>query len=87
MTKLEKASAAFRQHLPDLNTPRFQEAKKQDAYSYSEAFQKNRVPPWLYDLTKAWEKLYAEPYKGITTDGGFTIDISYALSPAEEEKC
>lgn len=69
MTKLEKASAAFRKHLPDLNTPRFQEAKQQDAYSYAEAFQKNHVPPWLYNLTKAWEKLYEEPYKGVTSDG------------------
>ncbi|KAJ9238812.1 hypothetical protein DTO207G8_1352 [Paecilomyces variotii] len=75
MTKLEKASAAFRKHLPDLNTPRFQEAKQQDAYSYAEAFQKNHVPPWLYNLTKAWEKLYEEPYKGVTSDGNIIPDL------------
>ncbi|KAL1867228.1 hypothetical protein Plec18167_008769 [Paecilomyces lecythidis] len=75
MTKLEKASAAFRKHLPDLSTPRFQEAKQQDAYSYAEAFQKNHVPPWLYNLTKAWEKLYAQPYKGVTSDGNIIPDL------------
>lgn len=31
--------------------------------------QDNRAPPWLYDLTKVWEKLLEEPYKGITNDG------------------
>ncbi|GAD97986.1 hypothetical protein MYCGRDRAFT_37101 [Paecilomyces variotii No. 5] len=75
MTRLEKASAAFRKHLPDLNTPRFQEAKQQDVYSYAEAFQKNHVPPWLYNLTKAWERLYAEPYKGVTSDGNIIPDL------------
>ena len=31
--------------------------------------QDNRAPPWLYDLTKVWEKLLEEPYKGVTNDG------------------
>jgi hypothetical protein len=31
--------------------------------------QDNRAPPWLYDLTKVWETLLDEPYKGITNDG------------------
>lgn len=31
--------------------------------------QDNRAPPWLYDLTKTWEKLLAEPYKGVSNDG------------------
>ena len=31
--------------------------------------QDNRRQPWLYDLTKVWEKLLAEPYKGVTNDG------------------
>lgn len=31
--------------------------------------QDNRRPPWLYDLTKVWEKLLTEPYKGVTNDG------------------
>jgi hypothetical protein len=31
--------------------------------------QDNRAPPWLYDLTKVWEKLLAEPYKGVSNDG------------------
>jgi hypothetical protein len=29
----------------------------------------DRAPPWLYDLTKVWEKLLEEPYHGITNDG------------------
>jgi len=68
-TNFEKSVAGFRQHVPDLDTPRFQVAKGQNAYQYSEAFQKTHHPPWLYRLTQAWEKLLDQPYKGVTTDG------------------
>jgi hypothetical protein len=67
--EFEKDSAEFRQHLPDLKSPRFTIAKEQDAYSYSHAFKTQHNPPWLYKLTEAWGKLYKEPYKGVTTDG------------------
>ncbi|KAK4495846.1 hypothetical protein PRZ48_013114 [Zasmidium cellare] len=62
-------AAAFRSHLPDLTTPRFTTAKEQNAYEYSEAFQKNKQPPWIYNLTQAWKELLQEPYKGVTNDG------------------
>ncbi|KAF1968488.1 hypothetical protein BU23DRAFT_558522 [Bimuria novae-zelandiae CBS 107.79] len=65
----EEASAAFRAHLPDLKTPRFQTAAKQDVYEYAKFFRDNHAPPWLFDLTQAWEKLYEEPFKGVTSDG------------------
>lgn len=56
--------------------------------------QDNRAPPWLCDLTKIWEKLLEEPYKGVTNDGtvregmyqardeGFEIEI--VVKNAEE---
>jgi hypothetical protein len=65
----QKAVTGFRQHLPDLSSPRFQVSKTQSPYEYSEAFQTNHVPPWLYNLTETWKQLLEEPYKGITTDG------------------
>ncbi|CAI6334761.1 unnamed protein product [Periconia digitata] len=68
-TAFENASAAFRAHLPDLNTPRFTTAAKQDLYEYAQFFKDNHAPPWLFDLTQAWEKLYQESFKGVTTDG------------------
>jgi hypothetical protein len=64
-----EASAGFRAHIPDLNIPRFQLAKDEDCYQYAERFQKEHVPPWLYDLTQAWTELYREPFKGVTSDG------------------
>ena len=67
--EFQKAAAGFRKHMPDLNTPRFQTSKEQSPYEYSEAFQKNHIPPWLYNLTEAWKKLLEEPYKGVTADG------------------
>ncbi|TVY86998.1 hypothetical protein LAWI1_G006529 [Lachnellula willkommii] len=74
------AAAPFRQYLPDLNTPRFQTGKDQDAYQYAEIFQKTQFPPWIYGLTKAWEKLLEEPYKGVTTDGLETLFPSTYLN-------
>ncbi|KAL1605058.1 hypothetical protein SLS60_004601 [Paraconiothyrium brasiliense] len=65
----EEASAAFRAHLPDISTPRFTTAAKQDVYEYAKFFQDNRAPPWLHDLTQAWAKLYEEPFRGVTSDG------------------
>jgi len=65
----EEASSAFRAHLPDLTSPRFATAAKQTIYEYTKSMQDQRAPPWLYDLTKTWEKLLAEPFTGITNDG------------------
>jgi hypothetical protein len=66
---LEADSAAYRAHLPDLSIPRFQTGKTQDAYEYSNFFNSNQAPPWLYNLTKAWETLLEAPFKGVTVDG------------------
>ncbi|ORY10728.1 hypothetical protein BCR34DRAFT_485242 [Clohesyomyces aquaticus] len=65
----EKASSAFRKHFHDLSSPRFTTASKQNVNEYAKYFQDNHAPPWLYDLTQAWAKLYDEPFKGVTTDG------------------
>jgi hypothetical protein len=71
----DEASAGFRAHLPDLSSPRFTSAAKQNIYEYVKCMQDNRAPPWLYDLTKVWEKLLEEPYKGITNDGNVKKDL------------
>lgn len=65
----EGLASAFRQHLPDLTSPRFTTSAQQSPYEYSEAFQKTGHPPWLYKLTKAWEQLLEEPFQGVTADG------------------
>ena len=68
-TEFEKASAEFRNFLPDLNTSRFQTAKQQSPYEYVKYFNDNHAPPWLYNLTQSWKQLLAEPYKGVTSNG------------------
>jgi hypothetical protein len=68
-SSFDEASAGFRAHLPDLSSPRFTSAAKQSVYEYAKCMQDNRAPPWLYDLTKIWEKLLEEPYRGVTSDG------------------
>jgi hypothetical protein len=64
-----QSSAEYRQYLPDLNSPRFTTAREQTAYEYADAFKSQQNPPWLYSLTQTWEKLYQEPYNGVTADG------------------
>ncbi|EME41718.1 hypothetical protein DOTSEDRAFT_90492 [Dothistroma septosporum NZE10] len=71
----ENLATAFREHLPDLTSPRFTTSKQQTPYEYTEAFQKNRHPPWLYNLTEAWKELLEEPYKGVTSDGNVRPDL------------
>ncbi|KAH7374304.1 hypothetical protein BKA66DRAFT_443497 [Pyrenochaeta sp. MPI-SDFR-AT-0127] len=77
----DEASAGFRAHLPDLSSPRFTTAAKQNIYEYAKCMQDNRAPPWLFDLTKVWEKLLQEPYKGVSNDG----TIRDALFEARDE--
>lgn len=69
----QRAATGFGEFLPDLDTPRFQVAKKQNAYEYANAFKTRQHPPWLYDLTRAWERLLQGPYRGVTTDGPNTF--------------
>ncbi|KAF2666584.1 hypothetical protein BT63DRAFT_311854 [Microthyrium microscopicum] len=74
-TSFKKVSAEYRKHLPDLSIPRFTISKQQDAYEYSKAFQTEKIPPWLYKLTQAWETLYQEPFKGVTVDGNIIPNL------------
>lgn len=59
----------FRQYLPDLSIPRFTTMQKQDPYEYTKDFKENGAPPWLHALYLHWQKLLAEPFKGVTNDG------------------
>jgi hypothetical protein len=77
----DEASAGFRSHLPDLTSSRFTSAAKQNIYEYVKSMQDNRAPPWLHDLTKVWEKLLEEPYKGVTHDG----NVKSGLYEARDE--
>lgn len=61
--------SGFRQFLPDLAIPRFTVMQQQDAHVYAEDFKENGRPPWLHALYLHWRKLFAQPFKGITTDG------------------
>ncbi|TKA62403.1 hypothetical protein B0A49_11683 [Cryomyces minteri] len=80
-TDFERSAAGFRQYLPNLNTPRFQVAREQNAYQYAETLTIKRHPPWLYSLTQTWQQLLEEPYKGVTTDG----HIIPNLFPVQDE--
>jgi len=68
-TAVERYDYGFCHYIPDLNTPRFQVAKEQDAYSYAETSNTEYRPLWLYNLCQTWQRLFEEPYKGVTTNG------------------
>ena len=80
-SSFDQASAGFRAHIPDLSSPRFTTAAKQDIYEYVKCMQDNRAPPWLYDLTQIWDKLYEESYYGVTNDG----NVRQGLFEARDE--
>jgi hypothetical protein len=90
----KETSAAFRAHLHDLTTPRFTTAAKQNFYEYADFFRENHAPPWLFELTQAWAKLYDEPFKGVTSDGSTReglfesqdegVEIESVVTKAEE---
>jgi len=57
----------FRPFVPTLEYPRVAAFQGRDAYQHGDAGLANPIPQEL--LFKPWEKLYAEPFKGITTNG------------------
>ncbi|KAL4933721.1 uncharacterized protein BDV17DRAFT_278866 [Aspergillus undulatus] len=77
------ARGVSRQYLPDLNQPRFQVMRTQDAHEYAEAFKSGaQPPPWLHALYMHWRELAQEPFRGVTTDG----KIRSNLFPLQDEQ-
>jgi hypothetical protein len=68
-TNASSPQGEYRQFLPDISIPRFATMRKQDAHEYAEEFKRDGQPPWLHALYLHWRRLFAEPFKGITTDG------------------
>jgi hypothetical protein len=68
---------SFREYLPDLNTPRFQVMRTQDAHEYAEAFKTGKIPPWLHALYMHWRELLQEPFKGVTFDGTIASPVQF----------
>jgi len=63
----------YRKFLPDLSIPRFTTMKEQDAHVYAETFKKGGIPPWLHGLYMHWLELLKEPFRGVTSDGEFSL--------------
>jgi hypothetical protein len=60
------ASNNFRDYIPGPDFPRTQGASERDAYSHAEH---SLSVPFIQEFVAGWRRLYAEPFKGITTDG------------------
>ncbi|KAK4044535.1 hypothetical protein C8A01DRAFT_31321 [Parachaetomium inaequale] len=71
----QHSGGAYRQHLPDLSTPRFTTMQTQDAHEYAKAFKESGVPPWLHGLYLHWRNLFQEPFRGVTNDGHIRPDL------------
>jgi hypothetical protein len=65
----QPAESPYRQHLPDLSSPRFTTMAKQDAHAYAAAFKEGGNPPWIHALYQHWLALLNEPFRGVTSDG------------------
>lgn len=66
---MEQPTGEYRQYLPDLGIPRFQDMRKQDAHEYAHNFKTLARPPWVHALYMHWLELLQEPFKGVTNDG------------------
>lgn len=73
--------SAYRQHLPDLSSPRFQQMSKQNAHEYVDEFKTGGNPPWLHGLYMHWLDLLNEPFRGVTTNG----QVQQGLYQVEDE--
>lgn len=61
-------TASFRKYIPERGHPLFGtvDVSKHDVYSWVNFGLQDQM---IADLWSGWQKLYADPYKGITTDG------------------
>ncbi len=66
----------FRPYVPTLEYPRVAAFQGRDAYQHGDAGLANPLPQEL--LFKPWDQLYAQPFKGITTDSN-VIEGLYQL--------
>ncbi|KAL4937369.1 hypothetical protein BDV06DRAFT_232639 [Aspergillus oleicola] len=77
---------SYRQYLPDLNLPRFQIMRTQDAHEYAEAFKSGGVPPWLHALYMHWKDLAQEPFRGRSCANGVIGVVRNNLFPLQDEQ-
>jgi Protein of unknown function (DUF3500) len=56
----------FRDMLPQSNTGRWQEIGKKDAYEHARLA---KLVPHLVEVMAEWDRAYARPFVGVTTDG------------------
>ena len=68
----------FRPYVPTMAYPRVAAMHGRDAHAHGAAGLANPLPRDL--LFTPWEKLYAEPFVGITTDGNALPGL-FALAP------
>ena len=73
-----KKSKDYRPYIPTLEYPRVAAFQGRDAYTHGDAGLANPIPVEL--LFKPWEKLYREPFRGITTDGNVIPNL-FELAP------
>ena len=69
------ATGEYRQYLPDLSSPRFQDLAKSSAHDHVRAFHEHSRPPWLKALYGHWRNLFEAPFKGVTNDGRLRPDL------------
>lgn len=68
----------FRPFVPTLEYPRVAAFQGRDAYQHGDAGLANPVPRAL--LFDPWDRLYAAPFRGVTTDGQVVPDL-FRLAP------
>jgi hypothetical protein len=68
----------FRPYVPEPTHPKIAPMRDRDAREHAEAARNNPRPQKI--LFEPWERMYAEPFRGVTTDGN-VIPGLYSLAP------
>jgi hypothetical protein len=63
---IEQPAGSYRDHLHDVEDPVLAQYRGQ---SYGDFSAERTAPPFVQELLGAWERLYREPYRGVTADG------------------
>ncbi|KAK5267204.1 hypothetical protein LTR99_006389 [Exophiala xenobiotica] len=81
MEKISLKSTNWRDFIPPADCARRLELAQSDTYQWAEH---RCAEPFIANWRKTWQRLYEEPYKGITNDGHVMPEVHHMARPGED---
>jgi hypothetical protein len=79
--EITEQADGFRKYIPPRDDQRSKELATSDAYRWTKLC---CAEPFMVGWMTTWEKLYNEPYKGITVDGQVRTDLYYLADEGQD---